>query len=157
MSVLDNAIQTLFKLGIEVKKAWVNASPTSTFAAQKITVGKISDADMVAIEARNLAIGAAKDFFIVSRNSEESSPATSLNFATSSDNTVVSIYRQANVDFAAKQVLFSAGHNASPTKSSQNNNACIPYAIWVIKFLGGGYRIARFIKSLFFRMERGWA
>lgn len=38
MSVLDNAIQTLLKLGIEVKKVWENASPTSQFVAQKISI-----------------------------------------------------------------------------------------------------------------------
>lgn len=38
MSVLDNAIQTLLGLATEIKELWVNASPKSSFAAQKINI-----------------------------------------------------------------------------------------------------------------------
>lgn len=34
MSVVDNAIQQLFKNGCKIKKLWTNASITSSFAAQ---------------------------------------------------------------------------------------------------------------------------
>lgn len=48
MSVLDNALQTLFKLGIEVKTLWENASPGSGFPEQNITVNT-SGCDFVLI------------------------------------------------------------------------------------------------------------
>lgn len=36
MSVLDNALQTLLGLATEIRELWVNASPKSSFAAQKV-------------------------------------------------------------------------------------------------------------------------
>ena len=48
MSVLDNALQTLFKLGIEVKTLWENASPGSGFPEQNLAVNT-SGCDFVLI------------------------------------------------------------------------------------------------------------
>ena len=45
MSVIDNALQTLFKLSVEVKKIWENASPNSDFRAQ--TLPSQNDADFI--------------------------------------------------------------------------------------------------------------
>lgn len=66
------------------KKAWENASPTSTFAAQNIPVSALGDGDIVAVETINLASGTAKDWFVASRSGNN--PAIILNFATNNGN-----------------------------------------------------------------------
>ncbi len=38
MSTLDNAIQNTFSESVKIRKVWTNASPTSTFVAQKINI-----------------------------------------------------------------------------------------------------------------------
>ena len=48
MSTVDNAIQALFQMAHK-ELLWKNASPTSTFAAQNISVN-LSEYDMIAIE-----------------------------------------------------------------------------------------------------------
>ena len=62
MSVLDNALQTLFKLGIEVKKVWENASPTSGFAAQGINIGT-SNYDFAMILHQSANVTGGKDVY----------------------------------------------------------------------------------------------
>lgn len=54
MSVIDNALQTLFKLGIEVKTLWENASPGSSFPEQNIKVNT-SGCDFVLIPLKGAA------------------------------------------------------------------------------------------------------
>ena len=136
MSVLDNALQVLFNLVIDIKNACENASPTSTFAAQNIPVSAIGDGDIVAVETINLASGMAKDWFVASRSGDN--PAIILNFATNNSNNALNLYRQANINYGQNRVEFSAAYNAGPGSVAANNNACIPYRIWVIKLLGGG-------------------
>lgn len=50
MSVLDNALQQLFKDGVKIKKLWTNASPLSQFAEQHITIAR-AEFDYIGIQA----------------------------------------------------------------------------------------------------------
>lgn len=61
MSVIDNALQTLFKLGIEVKKVWENASPNSSFAAQKINAN-IDGVTAILVEFKTSTSSSASKF-----------------------------------------------------------------------------------------------
>ena len=45
MSTLDNALQALFKMA-HWDTLWENASPTSAFAAQTISINNVSDYDV---------------------------------------------------------------------------------------------------------------
>lgn len=47
MSVVDNAIQQLFKNGCKVKKLWTNAASGSDFPAQTISVSSALDLDFL--------------------------------------------------------------------------------------------------------------
>lgn len=163
MSVLDNALQTLFKLGIEVKKVWENASPTSGFAAQDINIGT-SDYDfaMILHQSLNVSGGYRRAIDIIENNTETNSMLRLSGFVAAST--------AENRGFGAQRGVMRAGNalrftdcvrgrhsTGAPIDSFVDPSLCKPVIIYTIKIIGGGYRIARFIKSLFHIRERGWA
>ena len=157
MSVLDNALQTLFKLGIEIKKVWENASPTSGFAAQSINIGTSNyDFAMILHQSANVTGGNRRAIDIIENNTETNNMLRLAGFV-------------ANRGFGAQRGVMRSGntlqftdcvrgrHTGEAIDSIVDPSLCKPVIIYTIKIVGGGYRIARFIESLFFRMERGWA
>ena len=162
MSVLDNALQTLFKLGIEVKKVWENASPTSGFAAQNINIGT-SDYDfaMILHWSMNVSGGYRLAVDIIDNNTENNNMLRLAGYVASST--------AANRGFGAQRGVKRSGNILQFTDCSRgiiasgllstivDPSLCKPVIIYTIKIIGGGYRIVRFIKSLFHIRERGWA
>ena len=51
-NLVDNAIQKLFKDGCKIVKLWENASPTSSFLGQTITIPSVRSYDYLLVEAR---------------------------------------------------------------------------------------------------------
>lgn len=165
MSVLDNALQTLFKLGIEVKRVWKNASPTSTFAAQDIAVADITDCDFVLFLHSTLSNGTILETvsdLVPTELPNPALPSSQLTFGSFCQTGTATSTRGYNgarrVGIKEDKISFSGGLRTTdgPTGPA-DNKVCIPYEIYTIKFIGGGNRIARFIKSLFHVRERGWA
>lgn len=138
---------------LQVEKVWENPNPTSTFGAQNITDSRIGEADIIGIEARNLASSHGKNMFLISKtNNETNGAACIMSFAAASDNVSVNLYRQANFDAENNRIMFSKGYNATSGRVGDNDNACIPFRIWALKLIGGG----QFIKSLLSFFERRW-
>ena len=138
---------------MRVEKVWENPNPASTFGAQNITDSRIGEADIVGIEARNLASSYGKNMFLISKtNNETNGAACVMSFAVASETGSLNLYRQANFDAENNRIMFSKGFNATSGRVSNNNNACIPFRIWVLKLIGGG----QFIKSLLSFLERRW-
>ena len=165
MSVLDNAIQTLFKLGIEVKRVWKNASPTSTFAAQDIAVADITNCDFVLFLHGTLSNGTIFETIsdlVPTELPNPARPSSQLIFGafcqTGSAVSTRGYNGSRRVGIEEDKISFSSGSRTTdgPTGPA-DNKMCIPYEIYTIKIIGGGHRVARFIKSLFHIRERGWA
>lgn len=120
MSLIDNALQTLFKLGIEVKKVWENASIGSSFAAQTINIGT-----------------ADYDFLVIT--------------SVTNDGDVTNRERTDIVDKSNANAMISfPGFMQSSKESYRGAGASRKATIQRTN-------IARFIKTLFHRRERGWA
>lgn len=130
---------------LQIEKVWENPLPTGVFVAQEISDSRIGEADAIAIEARSLGSQYAKNTFIVSKTDEAGGAALSMNFASrNNEGDVLNLFRQANFDFKNNKIAFSAGYNVSTNANGLNNNACIPFRIWVLKLIGGG----QYLKSL---------
>lgn len=146
MSVLDNAIQTLFKLGIEVKRVWRNASPASTFAAQDITVADITNCDFVLFLHSTLSNG------MILETISGLIPVNSPNVAWPSGQLIFGAFCQTGsatstrgynggrrVGIKEDKISFSDGSRTTDGPSGPaDNQICIPYEIYTIKFIGGG-------------------
>ena len=154
MSVIDKAIQQLFKDGIKLKELWTNVSPESDFAGQDLTLTN-NNADMLAITHESNAdspTDAANQTVIIGQvgtggqvNVQASAILMSRGYTW---------HEQNKLSIGDAQRVPTYGNSASRTEV---NNRLVPLAVYGIKLLGGGYRIARLIKSLFHRCERGWA
>ena len=162
MSVLDNAIQTLLKLGIEVKKVWENASPTSGFAAQSINIGT-SDYDfaMILHQSANVTGGQRIAADIIDNNAENNNMLRLAGFVASSTVANRGFGAQRGVKRSGNVLQFTdcarGRYTGDALDSMVDPSLCKPIIIYTIKLLGGGSRLIQFIKSLFHRCERGWA
>lgn len=161
MSVLDNALQTLLGLATEIRELWVNASPKSSFAAQSIGVD-LSGYDMVMIQHGTYTNGTLFSYVtdIAPVQKLETDRSTLIWGTLCQSGTAIST-RGYNAlrdyDKDGNNINFRNGSRTLELTTAADNKLCVPYKIYGIKFLGGGYRIARFIKSLFHIRERGWA
>lgn len=138
---------------LQIEKVWENPNPTSTFEAQNITDSRIGEADIVGIEARNLTSSYGKNMFLISKTNETNGAACVMSFAVASDTGSLNLYRQANFDAKNNRVMFSSGYNATSGKVDANDNACIPFRIWVLKLIGGGQYLKSLLHSF---LRRGW-
>lgn len=154
MSVLDNALQTLFKLGIEVKTLWVNASPGSSFAEQGVPLPGIKNYDYIAIDYRVNALYTESSQGIVTTSGASVALESFANTQLTAQ--IAFLSRSVYVDDNAAR-FYNCLLKPTSGNGQTFNNGIVPTVISGIKLIGGGYRIARFIKSLFFRTERGWA
>lgn len=143
MSVLDNALQTLFKLGVEVKKVWTNASPTSGFAGQDINIGT-SDWDfaMILHRSANVNGGQRLAIDIIDNNTEDNNMLRLAGFVASSTTTNRGFGAQRGVKRSGNILQFtdcSRGIIASGTFSTMvDPSLCKPVIIYTIKIVGGG-------------------
>lgn len=154
MSVIDNALRQIWKDGIKLKKLWTNASPGSDFAGQNLTLPD-NDADMLAITHESNADApkdAANQTVIIGQvgtGGQVNVQATAILMSRG-----YTWGEQNKLSIGDAQRVPTYGNAASRTEV---NNRLVPLAVYGIKLLGGGYRITRYIKSLFFRKERGRA
>lgn len=125
-SKIDNALQQLLKLGIEIKKMWSNASSTSKFGSQTISID-LSGYDYVFVRWR----------WSISDPDMIMSP---IKVGTESLLFGVANYRQTrDVTVKTSGLTFGAGANALYNASlSPNSEIAIPVEIYAVKFLGGG-------------------
>lgn len=135
MSVIDNAIQQLFINGCKIKKLWTNASPTSQFAAQKITLS-MTNYDAVLAEFKTSRSATASEYCrICFKGNEDWADA----FANSQSNAVVEIRtRQYVVSSTGVQFQQGYGKSVSSASTSVRNDYAIPLTIYGIRLLGGG-------------------
>jgi hypothetical protein len=150
MSVVDNAIQQLFKNGCKIKKLWTNASITSSFTAQDISV-KTTGCDGVMVTFRRASSGDAAS----------SGTAIVMNYGGGD---------QILVEYAATMLFRDVVWNSrskitlsdckrliqyAVTGSRETENALlIPVAIYGIKLLGGViHKLKTLAASLFTRRE----
>lgn len=134
MSVLDNALQTLFKLGIEVKTLWENVSPNSDFPAQ--TLPSQNDADFI-LTKFSIGMPSSPNYGYlleeIVQTGEQGVLTAPVNFNNSSTQGIV--HREISVNSAG--VSFSSGYLKTSGAPKQNNGYAIPQEIYAIKLLGG--------------------
>lgn len=143
MSGIDNAIKQLWRDGIKIVKLWENASPSSAFAAQTIPLDTEGYEEALVLPMSDNGLNGA---FIVRKNEDRvlySAGGYPL---------------QRRYELTDSGLTVQAGDRLVGGGWQTNNQDMKPYIIYGLKFLlGGGYRIAHLIKSLFHRYERGWA
>ena len=147
MSVVDNAIQQLFKNGCKIKKLWTNASPRSSFPAQDITVPS-NNADILYIP-------------IKAYSDTESDLSGSSVFITFGRGNQAIAQRQARIVsrgfqwlkrtkisvYDALDVMTYAGTRTN------DNTLLIPEAIYGIQLLGGVINKLKTLAASLFRRE----
>ena len=123
MSVIDNALQTLFKLGIEFKKVWENASPTSDFAAQTITLD-LTGTDFCLIVPYS---GSGRNgLYLIPMNHTGALYGSSAAF----------LRRQFAINEAG--ITVSTGSISQSGSWDTDNSYMKPWLIYSVKLLGGG-------------------
>lgn len=134
MSVLDNALQTLFRLGVEVKKLWENASPNSDFPAQ--TLPSQNDADFV-LTKFSVGIPSSPNYGYLLEEivptGEQGVLTAPINFNNS--NAQGTVHREISANSAG--VSFSSGYLKTSGAPQQDNGYAIPQEIYAIKLMGG--------------------
>lgn len=133
MSVVDNAIQQLFKNGCKIKKLWTNASITSSFAAQDVSANT-TGCDGVMVTFRRSSSGDAAP----------SGTAIVMNYAVGDqiliEYAATMLFRDVVWNSRSKITLSDCQRviQYAVTGSRQKENALIiPVAIYGIKLLGG--------------------
>ena len=150
-SIIDKALQAILKM-LQKKDErvllWENASLSSAFAPQTLTIANLSSYQRYTILYR---FHTTLDINLT--ESAEVGAGTIMNMCDAG-----SIYRR-NVTYQANGLTISSvdGAKISGAVSVADNKYLIPVKIYGIKLSGGGTRLTRFIKSLFHRCERGWA
>lgn len=149
MSVIDNALQALFINGCKVKKLWENASPTSNFSAQKITVD-MGAFDQVRILLRESTSDTYPYYFIDDfEKNDDGIIVRTLNY-NKTGATEAASYR--TVDVGNTGIAFGAGYINQGNVQANNYN--IPIIIYGIQLLGGViHKLKTLAASLFTRKE----
>lgn len=133
MSVLDNALQALFVNGCKIKKLWMNASPTSSFAAQKITTDR-NEFDMTAILFRLSITNPREDLTFCEKNGQGQAQ-----FVLGQNAAPYITNRYRGFTVSSTGVQFNVGYIARSSQAEgQDNTVAIPIAIYGIQLLGGG-------------------
>ena len=132
MEATDKAIQTLFKLATEVKEAWTNASPGSSFPPQSISVD-LTDADAVAVVSKIYDTSGRVKTYVFPTDQAEGF----MDFAFSAGaggarniNRTLSI-TQKSLKFYEGLTVYSGGQ-------ATDNTCAIPLKIFTLKLMGGG-------------------
>ena len=135
MSVVDNAIQQLFKNGCKIKKLWTNASPTSQFTAQKINL-TLSNYGAVLAEFKTSTAISASEYCRICFEDNEDWADTLAN--TNLDEVVEIRTRQYAVSSTGVQFQQGYGKSITNAGTSVRNDYAIPLTIYGIQLLGGG-------------------
>lgn len=135
MSVLDNALQVLFSLGIEVKKRWTNASPTSIFNEQTIAANMDGDVALIEFKLEN---DNPETFWDLCKIGSEGI-ASGLRSTTGANILTGNIGGQArSYEVTETGIKFSGSVFMYANNYQGKNDGCIPLNIYTIKLLGGG-------------------
>lgn len=127
MSAIDNALQACFKESVKVLKKWTNASPTSNFTAQKISID-LSGFDGVFIGLLSSATATDIETFCFCENRKSVFPTAQPYYLRT---------RKITVDNTG--VTFGAGTQyESDWSNNTNNGIAIPAEIYAVKFIMGG-------------------
>ena len=128
---IDKSVQNLIKMTnakVTITKLWENASPTSTYAKQKVALS-LNAGDTVCIESclfNNYTKRRTIQYFTVG---QEGYLFQALSYI---------VWRTVFIDTSGVQ--FDDGQNTSVFNSANmDNTACIPTRIWLVKSSGGGY------------------
>lgn len=153
MSVLDNALQQSIKDQVKEITVWDNAAPTSSFPSQTIPAA-LKGAKFIKILFNTTIASDGEQYenmVEIEANSRGYFQST-VNVGTQSK---TKYFAQRTIRATDTGVTFGDGKTVEvgTNGSTDTNNYCIPKKI-IKKMVLGGYRIARFIKSLFFHMER---
>nr|DAY29960.1 MAG TPA: hypothetical protein [Caudoviricetes sp.] len=134
MSVVDNAIQQLFKNGCKIKKLWTNASITSSFTAQDVRANT-TGCDGVMVTFRRTS----------SSDAAPSGTAIVMNYGGGDqiliEYAATMLFRDVVWNSRSKITLSDCQRvmQYAVTGSRQKENALIiPVAIYGIQLLGGG-------------------
>lgn len=135
MSILDNALQALFKMAYK-EIIWENASPASSFADQTIALAALADYDAVMIQFGNsTTVPETTSYQIFLKNKS--------GYAITYSNLQAETYiymRSRIVDVNVANVIFGDcyAHAVVNQSASVQNNFAIPQVIYGLKLSGGG-------------------
>lgn len=134
MSVIDNALQALFINGCKIKKLWTNASITSSFVAQNVSVNTSGyDGIMVSFRRRNIDDEAASGTALIVNYG--GGDQVLIEYAATMLFRDVVWNSRSQIKFGdCKRLIQYAVSGSRET----TNNLLIPVAIYGIKLLGGG-------------------
>lgn len=118
--------------GISVKLLWINASPTSEFTEQDITID-MSEYDFIGVLVRDATTSALTKLF-TTRNTVGDALHTAMPWTSTNTNTRIT-NRVRRITIASQNILrFGTGIFASHASAQTTDNAsCIPLAIYGIK------------------------
>lgn len=142
-SKVDKALQQLLKLGVETKKLWTNASPTSNFKAQTVTLSGGAKYDVILVEFLP-STGDYSDtnstlaplLVLLKHKNYLNYIAKTGPLATDS---VVEMRSRAVTFVGATTVFATAyGFSISSTSRSERADYVIPVNIFGLNFIGGG-------------------
>ena len=156
MSILDNALQALFKMAHK-ELLWENASPKSSFPAQDITV-PCAEYDMILILYN---VATTTPTYMVSSLVKcvpgNYAPAEFVGSIDSSS-AVVKFHFRNSVLYASK-IAFVGGNSKESSNYAKvaDNTTMIPIYVYGLKLSGGGSRLVRYRASLLSFRERRWA
>ena len=112
--------------GIVVELLWENASPTSTFAAQTVTVSELVNYDMYEI----VFVCRVSDYLQQKTVRAKVGCPCILDFVWGSDRRMI----HRSVSYSNGSLSFATSSNGSVTQSNTtNNNYCVPVEIYGIK------------------------
>ena len=141
MSILDNAIQALFKMAHK-EIIWENASPASSFTDQTIALAALADYDAVMIQLGNSTnIPETTSYQIFLKNKSA--------YIITYSNLQASAYiyvRSRTVEVNAANIIFGDcyAHAVVNQSASVQNGFAIPQVIYGLKLSGGGSRLVRY-------------
>ncbi len=110
------------KSSLNMKILWTNASPTSTFAAQTITVDGLSDCSCIAILFNQ---SGAREFVCIQHKSVSGSLNTTVSSAYYASGAPYVTSRQVTTSFTNGKITFGAGYQQDYT----SNDRAIPIAV----------------------------
>lgn len=127
-SITDKAIQQLFCDGVKIVKKWTNAKPTSSFAAQKITVD-LNGYDFIKIEA---AASTTSPKIVETEIPINKTGSLVKELISSLRYREITAVTTSGVTFGVGEVAVWGGN------ATTDNSQIIPINIYGIKLLGGG-------------------
>lgn len=123
-------------VGATVTKVWENASPTSTFSPQSITIEDMANADVVRIVTKrnSSATDNAIEMVDIPLNYFSNAMiAGQSKYITGSGGKIYAYYRYFNIAADRKSINVSDAWDTSPSIDSANNAHVVPVAIYLIK------------------------